>query len=396
MGMRRRLSLAGFSHFTLELCHNFLPIIYPLLIVSLGLSFAQIGTIALLIGLTTSLPQPFLGALGDRFGATRVSGLSILWLGGLMACTGLMPNYLTLLALVGLASLGSAAYHPSGAVLASRSGRRRGAGMSIFSVGGNLGSAISPLLLALLVPFFGLRATLIVLPIALVAGITLVLQQPRSSVQRAAQSAVSSSGGHVFKAGLILLVFAAMTRAWFQVSLNTYLPLWIESQGGTLAQASALLLTLSLAIGFGSLIGGTLSDRINVWYIVIAGLLLLAPAYWLFLSSAGLLRGAALALVGVTIGISYPTFLLMAQDCWHERAGVASGLIMGIGWAPGGLGASLTGLIADRASLSVALWTLMVPALLGLLTMAFFIVTARARRPALSTIEINEAHRADE
>lgn len=367
------LTLASLSHFTLELCHNFLPVLYPLLIVSMGLTYAQIGVIALIVGLLTSLPQPFLGFLSDKFGAYRVSALSVLWIGVLMSVVGFAPNYLLFTVLVGLASLGSAAYHPAGAVLASTHSRaRRGAGMSLFSVGGNLGSAISPLLLAALLPWFDLKAALVVLPIALVvSGLLYVQPDPqriaRSQNQGAANAETTSDVTNtLLLTALVLLTVAAMTRAWFQVSLMTYLPVWIESEGGTVAQASFLLSIFAFAIGGGAMIGGTASDRLGPWVIVVGSFLVIPPAFWLFLQSDGFIQYAAVALIGIGIGNTYPTFILMAQDCWPQRAAVASGLIMGIGWAPGGLGSLFTGYLADLTTLTHSLAWLVVPPVLGL------------------------------
>lgn len=370
------LTLAGLSHFTLELCHNFLPVIYPLLIVSMGLTYAQIGVIALIVGLVTSLPQPFLGFLSDRFGAYRVSALSILWIGVLMGIVGFAPNYLLFTLLVGLASLGSAAYHPAGAVLASTHSRaRRGAGMSLFSVGGNLGSAMSPLLIAALLPWFDLRAALVMMPIALGVSVLLFLQQdPRRTARSQEEASVTATPlpttvGPLLLTALILLTVAAMTRAWFQVSLLTYIPVWIESEGGTVAQASWLLSIFAFAIGGGSMVGGVASDRVGPWVIVVASFVLIPASFWLFLQSGGVIQYSAVALIGLGIGATYPTFLIMAQDCWPQRAAVASGLIMGIGWAPGGLGASFTGYLADLSTLSYSLGWLVVPPLIGLLCM---------------------------
>jgi hypothetical protein len=71
-------------------------------------------------------------------------------------------------------------------------------------------------------------------------------------------------------------------------------------------------------------------------------------------------------LVGALIGLSFPVAVLMAQETWPRGVGLASALVMGLGWAPGGLGASLTGLVADQYSLATGLQLLIFPPLLGL------------------------------
>lgn len=118
--------------------------------------------------------------------------------------------------------------------------------------------------------------------------------------------------------------------------------------------------------------GGTASDRIGRWPIVFLSFVLMGPAYWFFLNSSGISQFAALALIGFCIGNSYPIFVLMAQDCWPQKAAVASGLIMGIGWAPGGLGASFTGYIADSSSLGAGLQLLLIAPVAGVVCLVLW------------------------
>ncbi|MCX6046269.1 MAG: MFS transporter [Chloroflexi bacterium] len=370
----RALFLAGFSHFTLELCQNFLPVLYPLLIASMGLHYTQIGFIALIGTLTGSILQPFFGFLSDRLGPERVCALSVLWLGLLMGLVGLVTHYWLLVVLVGLASVGSAAYHPPGAVIATaNSGARRGAGMSLFSVGGNLGAALSPLWITLWMGGLGASSTLTIMPIALVVCLLLYWQARQQAARGpgSQSSGVQPIPGKGYLPGLILIVIGAMTRSWFQVSLSTYLPAWIQGNGGTLAQGSHLLSIFLFAIGAGSLIGGFISDRLGVngpWWVVFACTALLSPAYWMFLHTASALQMLALICVGIAVGCTYPTNILLAHDAWPHRMALASGMVMGIGWAPGGLGASFTGYVADHASLTTSLQFLIIPPLLGTLS----------------------------
>ncbi|HMN31487.1 MAG TPA: hypothetical protein PKE45_25280, partial [Caldilineaceae bacterium] len=97
------------------------------------------------------------------------------------------------------------------------------------------------------------------------------------------------------------------------------------------------------AIGGGSLLGGVARARIGAWLVLTASTALVALDYWFFLHSQPPLQMLALALAGVALGCSYPTAILLAVDALPGRSALASGLIMGWGWAPAGLGASLTG-----------------------------------------------------
>ena len=162
---RRPIALGAVGHLLLEITNNFLPVTYPLLIPLLGLSFTQVGLIALAHSFCGTLPQPWLGALAQRWGPQRIIVISLAWSGLFMGLIGLTGSYWLALVLAGLGGFGGGAFHPAGAMSVARiatgpEGRqRRGAAMSLFSVGGNLGSALSPALMAVALGLFGLPGT---------------------------------------------------------------------------------------------------------------------------------------------------------------------------------------------------------------------------------------------
>jgi FSR family fosmidomycin resistance protein-like MFS transporter len=166
--------------------------------------------------------------------------------------------------------------------------------------------------------------------------------------------------------GLILIILAVMCRSWFQVSLVTYLPEWLQSQGWSPVNSGQMLTMLLISVSAGTLIGGLLSDRIGRWQVLALSLGLLGPTAWLFMTSSGLAQAGLLALTGALIGASFPVVVVMAQETWPRGVGLASALVMGLGWLPGGIGASFTGFVADQTSLSIALGWLIVAPVLGL------------------------------
>ena len=153
---------AAAGHLGIELVSNFLPIVYPVLVAEAGFSFAQVGTVTLVATLGMTLPQPLLGLMVKRFDAGRLVLLAVVWCGLFYGAVGLVPRFRPLLVVVALGGLGSALFHPAGSVVATVAhSRRRGASMSIFSVGGNAGAALSPLLMAAVIGWLGLRGTLL-------------------------------------------------------------------------------------------------------------------------------------------------------------------------------------------------------------------------------------------
>jgi len=378
--------LVALGHLSLETFHQYLPVIYPLLLDKFDLSFAQVGAVALVATTASSVAQPFFGYFTDRWDARRVAALSVLWIGLLMGLVGLAGNYWLLLGTVALAGLGSAAFHPAGATVVSKAARGyKGLAVSFFSVGGNLGSAVSPLLMAAGLAWLGLGGTVILLPLALLAGGLLFLGLGREDAGEQAAHRRSQAGARPgFLLGLALLVLAVMTRSWFQFSLTSYLPVWLQSQGRTVAEGAQMLFLLSICVGLGSLIGGTLSDWVGRWQVLLVCLALLSPFYWGYLSSSGLPQAAFLAAIGLCLGCTFPTAVVLAQEVWPRGLALASGLVMGLGWWPGGLGASVTGILADRMGLDAALRTLLLAPLLGALCMAAFVVAQRRELSVIS------------
>ncbi|GAB4526976.1 MAG: MFS transporter [Anaerolineae bacterium] len=372
----RHIYPIALAHLVIELCNNYLPVVYPLLITRMALSYAQVGLITLVGSAGGTLSQPLFGHLSDRFEARQAIILSVLWIGLLMGLVGLSPGYGVLIALVALGSLGSAAFHPAGATMAAAiNTSRRGATLSVFSVSGSLGSALSPLLIAAVITRVGLAGTMILFPIALLAGLLLLrrwgrargarngMPASRAAMQPGTSSVPAQSGS---LAGLVLVVFIVMCRSWFQMSLSTYLPEWLHSQGWPLTTSGQMLTVFLVSVSLGAVAGGTLSDHVGRWQVVATSMALLSPAYFLFTGASGAPQMGLVAVTGILLGSSFPVTVAMAQETWPQGVGLASALVMGLGWLPGGLGASFTGLVADRTSLATALSLLVIPPILGL------------------------------
>ncbi len=373
------LLVAG-GHFLLELFHQYLPVFFPLYRAEFGLSYGQIGMITLVGTTTMSLAQPFFGYFIDRLDSRRITAWSVLWVGLIMAVLGFSGNYWVLLLGVALAGFGSAAFHPAGASVVTKATDegKRGRAVSFFAVGGNLGSAGSPLLLAIGLGLLGLKGTIVLLPVVVLAAVWLVngLGQ-ESKGDREAHRERQSRAGQGFLLGLILITAVAMTRAWFQLSLTTYLPTLLEDKGFSVVYGGKMLFVLSLLIGVGSFCGGILSDRFGRWQVLLACFALLGPTYWFFIQAGGSLQFIYAGAIGFLLGCTYPTTVVVAQDVWPRGMAMASGLVMGLGWWPGGIGATFTGWVADQLSLDVALEGLVMAPVLGALLMATFALALR-------------------
>lgn len=376
--------LMSLGHLVLEAGFNFLPVTYVLLIPKLGLTYGQIGTMVLMATLAGTLTQPLFGWLTDR-GDPRILVIgSLVWGGVLMGLVGFMPSYAALAVLLVLAALGSAAFHPPAATISARTeAHNRGRAMSLFSVGGNLGSALSPAIVGLALGAFGLASTAIVIPLSLVTAVLLARQlrgHDFSAATRRLESEqrdglVTARAGSL--AALLAIIMVVGTRSYFQLALETYLPEWLRTEGQTLAVAGAALTIFMIAVSLGSLFGGSMSDRFGRLPVIAGSLVMMMAGHWLMMQLTGLPQLAGAVLVGVMIGASYPVTIVLAQEAWPHSVGFASAMVMGFGWLPAGLGAWAVGQIADRSTLDAGLASLLFVPLVGLAALGVYAVVMR-------------------
>jgi len=372
--------LMALAHLVVEAGFNFLPVTYPLLIPRLGLSYGQIGTAVLLATTTSSLAQPAFGWLSDHTDPRVLAVAGLIWGGALMGLVGFMPSYGALVALVVLAGLGLAAFHPPAAALSSLAAAgSRGRAMSLFSVGGNLGAALSPLLVGLALGAGGLAATTVLIPLSLLAGLLLARRLRGLPVARLGHAGVDAAGRNS-AAALAAIILVVGARSYYQLALMTYLPEWLRGQGGSLALAGAALTLFMIAVSIGSLFGGALSDRFGRLLVIAGSLALMGVGHWLLLRLSGAPQIGAVALIGLMIGASFPVSIVLAQEAWPRSVGFASAMVMGIGWLPAGLGAWVVGQIADASTLTDGLRSLAFAPLVALAaTAVFFAILHRDR-----------------
>jgi FSR family fosmidomycin resistance protein-like MFS transporter len=304
----------------------------------------------------------------------------------MMGFLGWAPGYLSILLLVGFAGLGTAAFHPRAMMVVHLvSGSRKGLGTAIFSTAGNIGFALGPTVGSLLVLGFGLHATvgllgpglLLTLIIFLCPGDFLSREAPEKANAKTAGDGLHS----ILWGSLILTCLIVTLRSWVYLSFMTYLPLFMQEQGLPLTTGS-LMLTVFLAGGaVAGLYGGHLSDRVGRGRVIVISMLLYPIFMSLMILSKGPILWVLAAASGAALLASFSVTIVLAQELLPRTLGLASGLILGLGFGMGGLGTALSGWIADTIGLYKTTWILaLVPALCSLLG-------AFIRTPSVSTSE---------
>ena len=373
------------AHLWVDASQGILPVALALLKETFSLSYLQVGLATSVLNFSSSVIQPLFGVVADRYRLGWFIPCGLMWTSLSMGLLGWAPNYAVLLLLVGMAGIGTAAFHPRAMMAVSLlSGARRGLGTAFFSTGGNLGFALGPVVGTFLILGLGLRATAgLVLP-GLVFALALWLYPgdflQRKAPARSRSSTVEGSGtAHSVWFPMTLVCLIVTLRAWVYMTFLTYLPMFLQGQGIELKRAG-LMLTAFLAGGaVAGLYGGHLSDRVGrkrviivskLMYPVFASLMILSGEPWLWVFAA--LSGAALL-------ASFSVTVVLAQELMPRNLGLASGLILGLGFGTGGLGVAVSGWMADGIGLYQTMWIMaFIPILCSLLA-AFVKIP---RRPA--------------
>lgn len=347
------------GHLTVDSYAGIIPVLYPLLIGRFRLSLATVGLVSLAYSGMAAVSQPLFGVLADRFG-TRLTGLALCWTALTFALVGFVTSFPLLLLLAFASGLGSGAFHPLGAVdvRALLPAWRRSAGMSIYVTAGTVGVALGPLVGILIFGAFGMHGTgLLVVP-GVVTGGYLLWRMRRSAqgVATAARWAVAS-GPRVPIFALAVVIGVMMSRSWTVNVFQAFTPTWYKQLGYGPEFYGPLATTLVLASAVGTVGCGTLADRYGRRSVILATLVLSIPAIFLFTAFPGPWAFASAILIGLLAASTAPLMLLMAQQLMASRAGLASGLVMGLGFVTGAIGIPINGAIADSIGLQKSLMT---------------------------------------
>jgi FSR family fosmidomycin resistance protein-like MFS transporter len=345
------------GHFTLDMYAGVLPVLYPLLTDEFDLNLKTVGLVSLAYSGLASVSQPLFGWLADRHG-TRHIGLALFWSAITFAAMGFAPSFAVLVICAGLAGIGSGAYHPMGAMNASAviPEQQRNAGLSLYVTGGTLGVAIGPLIGAGLFHFFGVRgAALMVIP-----GVAIALWM-MSEMRTISQRIVRRTREEVRRlppvprGPMAIVIGLMMLRAWTMFGIQAFIPTWYEEMGYGAGFYSALATTLLLTSALGTIGSGALADKHGRRAILIVSSAMSVPAVLLFAQFPGWMGFITAALFGLLFASTGPLLLVIAQQLMAGRTGMASGLILGLGFVMGAIGIPIMGAIGDAYGLQTAI-----------------------------------------
>ncbi|HVO51089.1 MAG TPA: MFS transporter [Thermoanaerobaculia bacterium] len=348
---RNALTILAAAHAVNDAYQSAVPALLPFLVAERGLTYAAAGGLVLAGSAVSSFLQPLLGAASDRRALPFLMPLGILLAGAGIAAATLAPGYALTAAAVLVSGAGVAVFHPEAARHANyASGEKRATGMSIFSVGGNLGIALGPAAVTVLASAGGVRGVAWMAVPAVLAAVLLTRELPRLAAFRPQAEAVLAASPAPARWGAFLSLSTIITiRSMMSFGLTAFIPLWLVSARGVPRSRAALALTVMLLAGAGAtLVGGRLADRFGRRRVLVGSLLPLAPLIALTLATRGPAVLVPLALTGAFSIASYSVGVVMGQEYLPGREGIAGGVTMGLAIGLGGAGVPLLGLVADH------------------------------------------------
>ncbi|MDH4208339.1 MAG: MFS transporter [Anaerolineae bacterium] len=358
----------SFAHAANDAYTSFLAPLLPTLIPRLMISNTQAGLLAL-IQSAPALLQPAIGHLADRASLRWLVILGPALAATMMSLLGVAPGYLVAAVLVLVAGLSSATLHAAAPAMAGRlSGLHLGRGLGLWNVGGYLGLALGPVLVAAVVHFRSAADT----PWLMIGGwgasavLYLRLRNVALYVPSPAASAPWRKGWERMRPMLLPVTGIAFTRSLLYAASVTFLPTLLTEQGSELWRAGVALSALQIASACGALIAGTLSDRFGRRPVIVASVSLPSLLLVLLVYLRGWEQMSVLLALGVTVPAAHVVLMAMMQENCPDNRALANGVFLSLAFLSESIGAVVVGALADLFGLRIAFVVAAVVLLAGL------------------------------
>lgn len=355
------LVICSISHFLNDMIQSIIPAIYPIMKDKFNYSFAQIGIITLVFQMTSSILQPFTGFYADKHPRPYAlsAGMCFTLIGLLLLAFA--DNYFIILLAVSVVGFGSSIFHPTASLVTQlASGGKKSLAQSIFQVGGNGGSAVGPLLAAIIILPFGQHAISWFALAALLAAIIMIrlgtwYRTKLSYVvtHQSAQPLINHDISRRTKYGaLLILILLIFSKYFYTACITSYFTFFLIDKFGVSVQTSQLcLFVFLLAFAIGTVAGGMLGDKFGRKYVIWFSILGAAP-FAIAMPFANLTWTIICTfLSGLIIASAFSSIVVYATDLMPDKVGLIAGIFFGLMFGLGGLGSAFFGWLADKTSI---------------------------------------------
>lgn len=366
----RRMRVWTAAHVIDDLYQGLVPASVPYFVLDRHYGYVAASGLTLAATLGGSLPQPVIGVLVDRrrVGWMAAAGVTLAGVGAGLA--GVVPTYaLSWLALL-LSGVGVAMFHPAAGKAARRAAGDQASAMSMFAAGGSVGFFLAPVLATPLLAAWGLAATAVFIPPAVLIGFILLRAHQRQSAGPPVPVVIVGTDRW---SPFLVLTGVEVIRSVLLFGVSTFIELyWIRHLHSGHTAAGAALACFMVGGVAGTLTGGRVADAVGSVRAVQIGSVLVVPMLVLLrlAPSSGLGLVAAVA-TGLALNIPFAVLVKLGQDYLPTRPGTASGVTLGLAVSAGGLCAPVWGAVADAHGIAATFTVLCFVPLLSIGLAAF-------------------------
>jgi FSR family fosmidomycin resistance protein-like MFS transporter len=353
---RSRLFVAVTTgHFAVDTLNSVVPVLLAALAVPMALTNAQIGGALTLQIFAGSLTQPLFGMLADRFRGRTImlGGIGLAWMALCLAGAVISNNWLFMLPLLGLMTLGSGLFHPIGtATSATAHPERPASATAMFFFWGQSGLALGPLIGGLLLTGSDTTSPILWLCAAMLIPALMMITAPQPAQIATRRHATAGAALRVAPILIIAFVTLVALRSSIQSAYMSFLPKLFADRGWEPATYGAIAGIFMFTAAVGNIIAGDIADRFGMRAATVWPSLLSVPAGLIcFLAPNAVAAFIACGVAGLLVGGQHSVLVLHAQRLLPVRQGFAAGLILGFTFAAGGIGTWVAGIIADQIGL---------------------------------------------
>jgi FSR family fosmidomycin resistance protein-like MFS transporter len=374
------LLLLSLGHLVTDIYQGALPATLPFLKENLSLSYTMTGVILMAANFTSSLIQPLFGYFSDIREKPFLLPAGCLCTGIGFSLLYLPSSYAMVLVLVVISGLGVASFHPEGYKTAANfTGEKPVTGMAVFSVGGNLGMALGPIIAVYIIKYLGFSSLPAIIIPTLLFTMVILIYWKKITTGQVARKVVKDASYEIPRAtymSVFLLIGIVMMRSWIQMGLMSYIPFYyINYLKGDPLYASALVSVFLLGGVLGTLGGAPVADSLGHKRYLTISMFLATLVLPLIFITQGMVLFVVLGLLGMIVISTFTVTVVMAQHLLPHNLGIASGLMVGFAIGAGGICVTLLGVVADHFGVPFALRSIAVLPLLG------FILSLMLRYP---------------
>ncbi|UYM03521.1 MFS transporter [Solicola gregarius] len=342
----RRVRIWAVAHAIDDFYQGLVPAMLPYFILDRNYSYVAASALAMAANLGSSLPQPFLGVVADRRNALWMAPIGLAIAGAAAGLSGTVPAYAIVWALLLASGIGVAMFHPAAGKDARAEAGESATAMSLFAAGGSVGFFLAPALATPLFVEFGVRASVVFVPPALVMALVLARHQRRRS--QAAKAAVERTGRDRW-GPFALVTGVGVVRSIVSFGVMTFVAMyWIEQLDSSPGMGGVALTCFLIGGVVGTIAGGRIGDRFGVVRAAQWGSIAMVPALIAVrLVGDPYVALPLIALAGVATNIPFAVLVKLGQDYLPSRPGTAAGITLGLAVSAGGLLVPVLGAVAD-------------------------------------------------